>query len=167
MSVVPKFVSNRAKKEYRRGYSPELLLKTACAFTLAGSIAAAGDVKQGTIDWLGKVGGYTANVLEIGSTVVATGAEIVWEGGGQAIKSFDREFDGELPTIPNLDVTLTDSAPQQAQNEAGYIIQPDDYYWKRLGALGMSDAEIAECDARVSLSNQPVLIAEQTFVNPC
>ena len=167
MSIVPKFVSKRASKEFHRGYSPEFMLKAACAFTLAGSIAAAGDVKRGTTDWLGEAGGHIANGVELVGGAAVTAFDILWEGGGSAVDNFDKEFDGEAPALPVLDVSLSDSSPQQVTSESGYIIQPDDSYFRILGNLGMSPELIAECDARVSLSNQPVLLAGQPFSNPC
>lgn len=167
MSVVPKFVSRRINKELDRGHSFRSGIKAAGFVTFVSSVMSAGSWKEGTINWIGDVGGYTANTVEFVGSVLITGAEILWEGGGQAINSFDREFDGELPTIPSVDVSLTDSAPQQPTTETGYVIQPDDSYYRILGNLGMSSEDIAACDARVSLSNQPVLIAGQPFNNPC
>lgn len=167
MNVVPKFVSNRVSKEVNRGYSPKFMLKAACAVTLASSIAASGDLKQGTTEWVGEAGGHIANGAELLGGAAVTAFDILWVGGGSAVDNFDKEFDGEVPALPVLDVSLSDGAPQQTTSESGYTIQSGDYYWKILGTLGMTAGQIAECDARVGLSNQPVLIAGQSFNNPC
>ena len=165
MSVVPKFVSKRASKEFNRGYTPKTVLKGFLGLTLLGSVANAGNIEDGLTNWVGELGGHTATAVEVTGKLAVSTYGVTSTGGSSAIDNFDREFDGNID-LPSVEIIPGNGTLNQAST-SGYTVENGDSYYSILGKFGMTDAEIAECDARIDLSNQPVLMAGQTFSNLC
>jgi hypothetical protein len=104
---MPGFVKKRASKEFNRGYSPKKMLKGFLGVTLLVSVANAGSIKDGLVDWLGDRGGDVANGTEIAGPVIVAVGETAIDGTKSAVEGFQTEFDGDLPVVPSIDISTS------------------------------------------------------------
>lgn len=112
MSVLPGFAKKRLSKEFNRGYSPKKMLKGFLGITLLVSVANAGSIKDGLVNWMGDRGGDVANGAEVAGPIVVAAGEIAIDGTRSAVDGFQTEFDGDLPAVPSIDISTSGS--QQA-----------------------------------------------------
>lgn len=117
MSRIPKIVKDRASKEFNRPYSPKKLLKGFLGVTFLVSVANAGSIKDGIVDWLGDRGGNVANGAEFAGPLIVAVGETAIDGTKSVVQGFQTEFDGDIPAVPVIDISVGNEA-----REAGSVV---------------------------------------------